>query len=255
MNDHDRSLSLAEVLVRSHVQTPGRQVTPEGGQVPPPPFTIAISREAGALGSGVAAEVGRRLGWPVHDRNILDRIARELHRPPSRLEPVDERAASWLGESLASLFDKYYVGTDAYLKHLFAAVRGLGEAGRCVIVGRGANFILPAETTLRVRLVALPGDRAQVAAGRLGLSAAEAAAWVKTTERERAAFIKRTFQQDVTDPHNYDLVLNLSRLTVDEAADGILETLRRLERRGAPAEGNQGPAAGSVERPASPALA
>src|SRR5262245_30976817 len=247
MNGHDLSLSLAEALIRSHARALDRQGSPEAGRQPSrPPFTIAISREAGALGNSVATEVGRRLGWPVYDRNLLDRIARELRRPPSQLEPVDERTSSWLEDSLASLFDKHHVGPDTYFRYLLAAVRGLGEAGGCVIVGRGANCILPAETTLRVRLVARAEDRARVVARRLGLSSSQAAAWVEKTERERFAFVQDHFKEDPTDPHYYDLVLNMSRLTVDGAAELILETLRRLERHGIPA---------AVERPAGPVLA
>jgi len=247
MNYRDLSLSLADALLRSQVS---EHLSPDAGRTGPPPYTIVISREAGAQGNSVAVEVGRRLDWPVYDRNILDKIAEELRRPPSHLDAVDERPATWLGECLACLFDKFHVGSDVYLKHLFAAVRGLGAAGRCVIVGRGANFILPAETTLRVRLVARPEDRVKAVARRRGSSEGEAEIWVKTIERERIAFVQRTFQQDPADPHHYDLVLNLSRLTVEEAADVIIETLRRLERRGASA----GRAGAFAKQPATPAL-
>jgi cytidylate kinase len=107
--------------------------------------------------------------------------------------------------------------------------------GRCVIVGRGANFILPAPTTLRVRLVASREDRVRAMAHRLGLPAREAAAWVERTERERAEFVRRYFGQDTADPHHYDLVLNMSRLSVEEAADVVVQTLRRFEGRESPA--------------------
>ncbi len=259
MSNRDFSLSLAEALIRSQLKANQTPSSGSGQQAPsPPPLTLTISREVGALGNSVATEVGRRLDWPVYDREILDLIGEELHRHPARLEGVDERPASWLGERLSCLFDKYQVGSDVYLKHLFAVVRGLGAAGRCVIVGRGANFLLPAETTLRVRLVALPEDRARVLAARLGASGGEAGARLKVIERERAEFVKRTFREDPADPHHYDLVLNMSSLSVDEAADVIIETLRRRER-GGPKGGQKRPALGQtsagVGRPASAALA
>jgi cytidylate kinase len=246
MNYRDLSLSLAEALVRSHLEGAARPEQPS----PPAPFTITISREAGALGNSVAAEVGRRLGWPVYDREILDKIAEELRRPPSRLEAVDERPASWLEECLSALGDQHHVSPDTYFKYLNGVVRGLGVVGHCLIVGRGANFILPAQTTLRVRLVALPEDRARVVAQRLGLPAGEAAAWVVSTERQRRAFIKRYFRQDPTVPHHYDLVLNTSRLAVDEAADVIIQALRQFEGRSAPS-GHPEP---GLEKPMSAAL-
>ena len=117
-----------------------------------------------------------------------------------------------------------------------ATLRGLGSVGRCVIVGRGANFILPSETTLRVSMVSPTEDRARVTARRLGLSAQEAADYVETAERQRLAFLQAHFEKDPTNPHHFDLVLNMSRLSVDDAADLIIETLRRLEKRGEPAK-------------------
>ena len=40
------------------------------------PWTIAVTREAGTPGSAVAEEIGRRLSWPVYDRELIERIAR-----------------------------------------------------------------------------------------------------------------------------------------------------------------------------------
>jgi hypothetical protein len=247
MTHRDLSLSLAEALIRTQIEaeqgaSPGAR---QQGSTQPP-FTITISREAGALGNSVATEVGRRLEWAVYDRNLLDKVAERLRRPPSHLEDVDERPGSWLGECFSGLFDKVPVGSDIYLKYLLTAVRGLGAAGQCIIVGRGANFILPAETTLRVRLVARREDRVGVIARRLSLPDRDAVAWVEKTERERCAFIKHNFKENPEDPHHYDLVLNLSRLSVAEAADIIIETLRQFLQRGSPVEQKQAEPASPV---------
>jgi cytidylate kinase len=152
-----------------------------------------------------------------------------MRRPPSRLADIDERPSGWLEEMLASLCNKPCISTDVYLKYLLIAVRGLGAQGRCAIVGRGANFILPADTTLRVRLVARPDDRLRTMAARLGLPEKEAAARMNKTELERSNFIAHAFGRQVADAHHYDLVLNMARFTVPEAADIIIDTLRRFE--------------------------
>lgn len=245
MNYRNLSLSLTEALVRAAVDAPEKSAA--GTKHGPSPFTITISREAGAQGSAVAAEIGQRLGWPVYDQNILGKIADEMKRPPSRLEAVDEQPVGWLQETIGNLLGQYQVGTDTYLKYLMIAVRGLGLGGKCVIVGRGANFILPVETTLRVRMVAAPEDRTRMVASSKGISAAEAAAWVEATNYRRGAFVKYAFKQDAANPHHYDLVLNMSRLSVSDAADTIIETLRRLEKRVT--------SAGAEAKPRAPALA
>jgi cytidylate kinase len=226
---HDLSLSLVQALLRSHAEEPGKGagVQPE----PPPPFSITISREAGALGNSVAMAVGKRLNWPVYDKEILDKIGEEMRRPPRHLEAVDERPGNWLEECLSGLLSEYHVGTDAYIKYLIGTVRGLGAVGRCVIVGRGANYILPAATTLRVRLIASMEDRIRAMTSRLRLSETEAAAWIHKTERQRLEFVKRYFRRDVTDPHDYDLVLNMSRVSIEDGADVIIQMLRQFEAR------------------------
>jgi hypothetical protein len=178
--------------------------------------------------------VGRRLGWTVYDKEILDAVAREMQRPTAVVAALDERPSSWLEEGLSSLVRPYHIGADVYLKYLIATVRALALEGRCVIVGRGANFILPAETTLRVRLVASVEDRTQAVCERFRLSAADAAAWMATTERHRSEFVRRAFRQDAAEPHHYDLLLNTSRLSVADAVDTIVDVLHRLEGHQAP---------------------
>jgi cytidylate kinase len=242
MASHDLSVSVVGALLRSKGETRLVPASPPGEAGPVrPPFSIAISREAGALGHTVAAEVGYRLGWPVYDREILDKVGEDMRRPPRHLQAVDERPGSWLEDVLAGLASQYSVSTDQYLKYLVGAVRGLGQIGRCVIVGRGANFILPAGSTLRVRLVASADDRARVIAERLHLGLREAAAWAERTERQRGEFVRRVFRQDVADPHHYDLVLSMSRLAVEEAAEVIVGVLRRFEGRSAGVAPKAGP--------------
>ena len=114
-------------------------------------LTITISREAGASGTSVAAEVGARLGWPVYDNALLEEIAREMHLRTRLLESVDERRMSWLLQVAESFSQDAPVSENAYVRHLVETILSLGSHGACVIVGRGAAHILPAATTLRVR--------------------------------------------------------------------------------------------------------
>jgi cytidylate kinase len=234
MNYHDLSLSVAQALLRSEVEARGHTAPDliQFGQ----PFTITISREAGALGNTVANAIGRRLNWPVYDREILERIATEFQQQPRHLQEVDERPGSWLEECLSGLLAGYTVSSDKYLRYLIGTVRGLGKVGQCVIVGRGANFILPSYSTVRVRLVAALEDRVRVLAARSQFTEREAAAWVKSTERRRFEFVKGYFGKDPNDPHYYDLVLNTSRVGIDEAATTIIQLLEQFEQRNRKAE-------------------
>jgi cytidylate kinase len=123
------------------------------------------------------------------------------------------------------------VSESAYVRHLIETILSLGAHGECVIVGRGAAQILPADTTLRVRLVGALEDRITTLARRLGLSREQAARKVEQMDRERRAFIRDHFQKDVTDPRGYDLVLNCFRWSVDESVELLVGALALLKHR------------------------
>jgi cytidylate kinase len=199
-------------------------------------FTIALSREAGTSGTAVAQEVGKRLGWQVYDHELLERIAQEMHVPVALLESVDERHQSWLLESVEAFLSapeksewEPLVTESAYVRHLVETVFALGVHGECVIVGRGAAFILPIESTLRVRLVAAVKERIATLSRNLGLPEKEAARRVRTIDRERIDFVQDHFLKDPADPRQYDLVLNAGRLPAALEAGLIIETLRHLQ--------------------------
>ena len=194
-------------------------------------LTIALTREAGTAGPLVGHEVGTRLGWPVYHHELLELIAREMGLRVSLLESLDERRQSWLGETLESFASVPTVSESAFVRHLIETILSLGAHGECVIVGRGAALILPAETTLRVRLVAPREERITVFSQRFAIARAEAARQVEVTDRERTRFIKDHFMQDPTNPLLYDLVLNTWRWSVSEAAQLIIDALHRLRAR------------------------
>lgn len=201
----------------------------------PPALTIALSREAGTPGTSVAREVGARLGWPVYDHELLQRIAQEMGLRVRLLESVDERRQSWLRECVEAFASAPmegkgdYVSEGAFVRHLVETVLSLGAHGQCVIVGRGAPLLLAPETTLRVRLVGLLADRVTVLSRRHGLTRKEAERRVQEVERERVRFIREHFQKDPTEPAYYDLFLNTSRWSIAECAELIIQALHGLQ--------------------------
>jgi cytidylate kinase len=206
---------------------------------PARPFSVALAREAGAGASAVAEELGRRLGWTVYDRDLVERIAREMGLRTSLVESVDERHMSWLEESvrsfLTALSEVPSFSESAYVRHLVETVMALGAHGECIIVGRGCAHILPPETTLRVRLVAPFEFRVARAARKRGLDTRAATQRVQELDRERVRFIRDHFRKDPEDPRSFDLVLNTSRVPFGDSADLILDALRRRQTRAASA--------------------
>jgi cytidylate kinase len=193
------------------------------------PLSIAISRQAGAGGAMVARALGELLGWPVYDHELLDLIAKQKGLPAQLLEHLDERYVSWIEAMAASFSARSNPLEGIYLKELLAVLASLAKAGHSVVVGRGAPHLLPAESTLRVRIVAPRPVRVANAEQRLHLSKAEAERWVDKVDKERETFVRYNFQKDAADPLAYDLMLNSGRYSTGECAAIIVQAARLLE--------------------------
>lgn len=215
----------------------GHKELPSGSpsQHMPPALTIAIHREAGTQGTQVAHEVGKKLGWQVYDHELLDEIAEQMGVDTTAIESMDERQISWLRESIEAFFftsdDRMWVSHWRYVRRLVKTVLALGMHGHCVIVGRGAPFILPAETTLRVQLMAPLKERVATLSRTQGIPLDEATRQVRHIDQQCDAFVKGHFFRDPTDPRHYDLALNSGRMTIDAEADLIIDALRHWESR------------------------
>jgi len=227
MYSREQAAAVAAAWVRASEQAAPLRTEVGGANT----FTIAISREAGAQGTQVAREVGRRLHWPVYDNELLEQLARELQVDVRTLENIDERPGSRLVEALEILGSNSTVTEMTYFRRMLKLVFALGERGECVIVGRGAALVLPPATTLRVRMVAEREDRIANIMRDQKLEKAEATRQLDTTDQARRKFIKDHYRKDWNDPLFFDMILNGSRLTVDECAQLVVDALLRMRAR------------------------
>lgn len=215
-----------------HPNPLGADSSAAGGSAPDhQAFTIAFSREAGSGGISVAKEVGRRLNWPVYDQELLESLATDLKVDVSFLEDYDERRGSWLVDCIKAFSATAGPSEVTYFHRLVRMLQALGAQGECLIVGRGSSYVLPTETTLRVRIVAARDDRIAFIARERTLNKVDAARFVDTKDKERSKFIKDHFHKDPSDSQNYDLILNRSRFSVDETAELVIEALQRMQAR------------------------
>jgi cytidylate kinase len=220
---------LTEALARAHQHWQQRPGDNPGSDKPmPAAWSIAFSRESGTYGAAVAREVANRLGWPVYDRELLQRIAEDLNVHQALIESVDETHKSWLSECVSGLFAIPNVNETTYFRRLVETVLSLAAHGNCVIVGRGATNIMPRDTTLCIRVVAPLEHRIEAVQREHHISLQDATARVESTDRERNRFIRSHFQIDPADPVNYDLVLNAARYSAVECADIVLAALDRV---------------------------
>ena len=204
-----------EQVHRWQIQQKEKQ--PEKAIVP----VVTVSREPGSGGRIVAQNLSARLGFEVFHQEVLHEMAKRAEVSNQLLATLDERGLSILEDWISSLVYDRHLWPDQYLQHLMHVVGTIGKHGRAVVVGRGANFILPPEQRFRVRITASRKLRIEKVARNFNLSQDEAKRRVIKTESNRKAFIRKYFNADIADPTNYDLVINTDSLTVDNAVDVV----------------------------------
>lgn len=187
--------------------------------------SVTLSREPGSGGRVVAQKLAERLEFDVFYQEVLHEIANRAEVSKQMLATLDERGLSILEDWISSLVYDRHLWPDEYLKHLMNVIGTIGKHGRAIIVGRGANFILPPEQRFRVRITAPQKFRIQNVAHDFNLSAEEAKRRIIKTESNRKAFIRKYFNADIADPNNYDIVINTSTLSIDSVTDVIAAAL------------------------------
>lgn len=187
---------------------------------------ITISREAGSGGQLVAKGIAKRLGFDLFHREVIQEMAESAQVNSRLLETLDEKGLSMLEDWVSSLVHERHLWPDQYLQHLMKVIATIGRHGRAIIVGRGANFVLPPEKGFRVRIVAPQELRVQNVARDLDIPVNEAKRRVIRTNSDRRAFIRKYFNADISDPINYDLVINTETLSVDAAIGTICSAIK-----------------------------
>lgn len=216
-----RQLALSEeIKSRAHSESPTESRHALG------PY-IAISREVGAGGYEIGRQLAERLHWDILGRDILDEMSEKYNLPRNLLEFVDEKAANWWHEMLGTLLDQKIVTQEAFVWHLGKIILLAASKGNVIFVGRGAQFFLPRERGIAVRIVAPEKMRVQQLMADRGMSRMEAQDYARTTEKHRREFISRYFHHDVGDASLYDLVINLEQLTIADAVDLTMDVYRR----------------------------
>ena len=192
----------------------------------PAGLTVAISREAGSRGGTIGRRAARKLGWQVYDQELLEYVSQEGPMHQELLDALPAGASAWLGQRLEQLLREQSVSQHPSIVRLARAILALAAQGGVVLIGRGAGLLLPAETTLHVRVLAPLADRIAYLSQWLRLTDEEAAERVRLRDARRAEFLGTHFHRQPGDPHQYDLLLNSSLLGEEMCADLVAGAAR-----------------------------
>lgn len=187
---------------------------------------VTISRSVGLPGAYLATKLHDRLGWPVYDRGILLAMAGDDVCRAKLFEVLDEREENWVETFMRGLMQPNFVSREAYSEKLVETVAMLSRTAPGIFIGRGVDLILPQDVGLRVRLSASREFCARAYSKDCNMSIEAATREIDAIERDRARYIKHNFHVSPCEAERFDLVINLERLTIDEAIEIVEGILR-----------------------------
>lgn len=183
---------------------------------------ITLCMEPGSGGCLIAEQVAKRLDFDFFHRDIIHKIAESARISTTVVESLEKGRLSGVQDFIASIVKDQYIHPSIYLDHLMKVVGTVGKHGGAVIVGRGANFIIPQNDRFAVRVVAPEDERIDRVAKRFGVPSDAARRRVTVRENRRRAFIRQSFNADIRDPIHYDLILNTAHMSVDASVESII---------------------------------
>jgi len=189
---------------------------------------ITISREKRSGGRTIAYMVAKKLGspWKVYHKEIIDKIAAEEKLEKELVEEIDEKRLSLTDQLINDFFGKRYLNLSRYYKSLVKVISEIAQRGYAIIVGRGAEYLIP--HALKIRILGDMEHRINIAMKYDKFSRQKAIEFLKKCDEERDEFIKNLYHHDPKKAHHYDLVIKTGpNLSLEDATDLIVKLTKK----------------------------
>jgi len=189
-------------------------------------FYVAISRECGCGEEQIVETLARLTGFQKYDKEILDYMVSRKDVRHKLYGTLDDQTVGWIEDICSSLVLGPAVGEVEYFNRLCRAVLAVCHNVHAIIIGRGANFILPRDSGLAVRLVAPNNYRLEKYAKQTKLDLKAASEQMERIDRGRGRFIEGHFGKYAYDPRRYDLVINVCQFSENAVAETIVQAMQ-----------------------------
>ena len=199
-----------------------------------------IGREFGSMGQLVGEKLAERLGIKCYDKELLQHAAKDSGFCEEIFENHDEKPTNSFLYSL--VMDTYSAGNyaatpflDMPLNHKvflaqFDTIKNIAEKESCVIVGRCADYALANyPDVINVFVRADLEDRIKIISKRMDLTENKAKDLILKNDKQRASYYNYYTSKKWGDTSSYDLTINTSKISVDNAVDLILDFRKYMD--------------------------
>jgi Cytidylate kinase-like family len=200
---------------------------------------ITISRHFGAAGKTLGRRLADTLGYYYADEDIIERAVVETYSSPDWKRIIEEEPGDKLKRYISKLNpfgrslmerplsdDESYIDGFHYVELLKLIITKIATDGKAVIVGRGGQYILhDFDDTYHLLLIATKKDRIKLVEDDYRVSNKKAIQIVKRMAKRRANLYSYFDRQDYDDPDPYNIILNMSLISVDRAEEIVYKLI------------------------------
>jgi len=204
-------------------------------------FVITVNREMGSKGRTIAEKLAEKLNVKFYDKAVVKGLTKEFGVSVDELERVKAQKNNFWSDLYKSyIFDRVQSRLDIHAasshlenksKLLTSAklhqaeeriMKDLVEEDSCVIAGRsGFHFFRDEPNSMHVLIQCSKEKRIKNLMAERDISEEDALKLVDEVDKGRDAFTKKLSGSSRYDSRNYDLVLNVTNLTIDQAVEAI----------------------------------
>jgi len=178
---------------------------------------ITITRGSYSHGKEIAEKVADKLGYSCISRDILLETSEQFNIPEVRLTKALQE--------VPSIFERFTGEREKYLAFIEATLLEHARKDNMVYHGLAAHFILKQiRHALHVRITANMEDRTKLVMEREKVSHEEALRLLTKIDHARKQWGLVLYGTDLWDSSNYDLVINVNKITADNAVVTICLT-------------------------------
>lgn len=199
---------------------------------------VTVSREAYCGGDEFAKMLADKAGFKFYDREIISLASQKSGIHEEHFESVEKKPTNSI---LYSVVMGMYSSRGAYVKlddvltddKIYKVqadiIRDMAAQGNCVFVGRCSDYILRNnEKCFNIFLRGDLDDRVKRAMDEQNTSEAEAKKIVSRADKKRRSYYNYYTNREWGNINNYDIALNLSKISEKDAVDVILNYLEKV---------------------------
>lgn len=181
---------------------------------------ISICRGTKSGGQSMAECLAEQLHYPLVAREVLQHAASDLG--------VTEEGLSREWERTPRLWNRQSSEQRLYITAVQAALAEHVAGGDLIYHGRAGQVLLKGlPGVLRLRLIAPISTRVQNVMETEGMDEASAEQYIQHVDGVRARWIKTMYGEDIDDPVLYNMVINLTTLSLPAACNIVIKAVQQ----------------------------